>query len=74
MNKEIPPYIQDSIDNVMATYDRYLAGTLDLKALDPIAILDLERDFQLANKHLDYIEHQGLSTVRGMLLSFLSSN
>jgi hypothetical protein len=71
MEKETPTYVQESIDNVMALYDQYLSGTMDLKALDPIAVLDLERDFQLADKHLDYIKHQGLSTLRQSLLASL---
>lgn len=71
MEKETPTYVQESIDNVMALYDQYLSGTIDLKALDPIAVLDLERDFQLADKHLDYIKHQGLSTLRQSLLASL---
>jgi hypothetical protein len=74
MEKETPTYVQESIDNVMALYDQYLSGTMDLKALDPIAVLDLERDFQLADKHLDYIKHQGLSTLRQSLLASLTED
>jgi hypothetical protein len=70
-DKEIPGYIQESIDNVMVLYDRYLSGTLNLKALDPMMILDLEKDFQLAEGHLDYINHRELSTLRQSLMAFL---
>ena len=71
MKKELPSYVQDSIDNVMAVYDRYLSGTLNLKALSPVTILDLERDFQIADKHLDYVNHRELSRLRQYLFSFL---
>ena len=71
MKQETPAYIQEAIDNVMALYDQYLAGTMDLKALDPMAVLDLERDFQLADRHLDYIKHRGLSTLRQSLFASL---
>jgi hypothetical protein len=74
MNLQPPAHIQEAIDNVMALYDQYLAGTMDLKALDPIAVLDLERDFQLADRHLDYIKHQGLSTLRQSLVASLLEN
>jgi|688.fasta_scaffold407230_2 hypothetical protein len=71
MKKETPTHIQEAVDNVMALYDQYLSGTMDLKALDPMAVLDLERDFQLADRHLDYIKHQGLSTLRQSLFASL---
>jgi hypothetical protein len=71
MEKQTQPHIQESIDNVMALYDRYLLGKLDLKALDPVAILDMERDFILAEKHLDYVKHGELSTLRQSLIAFL---
>ena len=71
MKNETPDYIQDAVDNVMAAYDRYLSGKLNLKALDPIAILDLERDFLLADKHLDYINHRQLSAMRRYLSEYL---
>ncbi len=71
MKLQPPAHIQEAIDTVMALYDQYLSGTLDLKALDPIAVLDLERDFQLADRHLDYIKHQGLSTLRQSLVASL---
>jgi len=74
MNLQPPAHIQEAIDNVMALYDQYLAGTMDLKALDPISVLDLERDFQLADRHLDYIKHQGLSTLRQSLVASLLEN
>jgi len=71
MKNKTPDYIQDAVDNVMAAYDRYLSGKLDLKALDPISILDLERDFLLADKHLDYINHRQLSAMRRYLSEYL---
>jgi hypothetical protein len=71
MKNETPDYIQDAVDNVMAAYDRYLSGKLNLKALDPISILDLERDFLLADKHLDYINHRQLSAMRRYLSEYL---
>jgi hypothetical protein len=71
MKKELPSYVQDAIDNVMAVYDRHLSGTLNLKALDPVVILDLERDFLIADKHLDYVNHRELSRLRQSLTSFL---
>ena len=70
-NKPISPRIQESIDNVMALYDRHMLGKLDLKALDPIAVLDLEKDFHLADKHLDYVKHSELSTIRQSLIATL---
>ena len=71
MEKQTQPHIQESIDNVMALYDRHMLGKLDLKALDPIAVLDLEKDFHLADKHLDYVKHGELSTLRQSLIAFL---
>lgn len=56
----------------MALYDRYLTGTLNLKALDPITVIDLEKDFNIADKHLDYTLHEGLSTLRQSLIASLS--
>lgn len=72
MKNPIPPYVQESIDNVMALYDRYLTGTLNLKALDPITVIDLEKDFNIADKHLDYTLHEGLSILRQSLIASLS--
>lgn len=71
MKTLIPPNIQQAIDNVMALYDRHMLGKLDLKALDPIAVLDLEKDFHLADKHLDYVKHSELSTIRQSLIATL---
>ena len=71
MKTPIPPNIQQAIDNVMALYDRYLAGNLNLKAFDPITVLDLERDFKLADGHIDYSKHEGLSTLRQSLITTL---
>ena len=71
MKKETPTHIQEAVDNVMALYDQYLSGTMDLKALDPIAVLDLEKDFHLADKHLDYVKHSELSTIRQSLIATL---
>lgn len=71
MKKEIPAHIQESLDNVMALYDLYLSGNLNLKALDPIAVLDLEKDFKLADNYLDYVKHRGLAALRESLVSSL---
>ena len=69
MKDNLPDHVQESINNVMALHDRYLSGTLNLKALSPVSLIDLERDFQVADKHLDYVNLRGLSTLRQLVLS-----
>jgi hypothetical protein len=69
MKDNLPAHVKESIDNILALHDRYLSGTLNLKALSPVSLIDLERDFQVADKHLDYIDLRGLSDLRQMILS-----
>ena len=72
MQSNTPDHVQESVNTVMRLYKIYLDGDLNFKAFSAEDLFDIEIDFKIADKYLDYIKNRGLSTLRQSLLARLT--